>query len=147
MIKFKTAALASALLMTSSPTFAAGSTITTEPFNIVGGMGAEKCRTLIQKLRNDKHSVILYIFETWLGGMATGVNFATPGLKEINPRTPTKTVFEMVVKQCVAEPNSMVAEAAGKIFSRVAKREGVWENETPADDDEDNHRKDWERVD
>lgn len=124
MNKFTKAAIRAAALISIAlpvnPAISAGK----DGFAILGGPGSMKCKDAIKEINRSETS--LHFFTIWLGGMATGVNFATPGLQDINPKTNNEGLFRLIIKQCVAEPDLSVAAAAGKIFKLVSEREGSW---------------------
>jgi hypothetical protein len=115
------AALTSALLIATSPAFAAGGDH--ESF-AMWGVGSAKCKTALKEMGRSQAIFNRYI--VWIDGMVTGFNSATPGLKDMNPETKIKDLYLLVLKQCNAEPTLFVGEAALKVFKRLSDSEGSW---------------------
>jgi hypothetical protein len=89
---------------------------------IVVGAGGVGCRVARTTWMHSAEQLERY--KVWIDGMATGFNYATPGLQNLSPKTTPEALYELVFKQCEDEPTLLLGEAAAKVFDRVTESEG-----------------------
>jgi hypothetical protein len=108
---FKAAALASALLITTSQAFSFDS------------QGTMKCQDVLQEFKHDPEKSD-YVFKTWFSGLLTGVYLSNSSTWEKTGITPRSSdpLFKQVLEECSAEPSLHFAEAAIKALTGVLEK-------------------------